>query len=98
MYILNDLWYGNITPRERYIRSGSEYQKLSDQFSSQLTAFVKELSHDHRKQYESIEDLRARLNLISEEDSFVIGFRLGARIILDIVGDYERQFETPADM
>lgn len=98
MYILNDLWYGNITPSERYIRSGSEYQTLSDELSVKLTAFVKELSHDSREQYEIIEKLRAKLNFISEGDSFILGFRLGARMILDVIGEYDGQFEYPVDI
>ena len=28
------------------------------------------------------------------EDFFLYGFRLGARMILDIIGDYEGQFEA----
>ena len=28
------------------------------------------------------------------EDFFLYGFRLGARMILDVIGDYEGQFEA----
>lgn len=98
MYILNDLWHGNITPHERYIRSGTEYQKLSDELSEKLTAFVKNLSADSRKQYEAIEDIRAKLNFISEEAIFITGFRLGARIVMDVIGEYDGQFAYPADV
>jgi hypothetical protein len=32
------------------------------------------------------------MTMLSEEDSFIYGFRLGARMILDVIGDYKGQF------
>ena len=31
MYLLKDLWYGNVTPGERFGRRGSEYMKLTEE-------------------------------------------------------------------
>ena len=98
MYILNDLWYGNITPNERYIRSHSEYQQISHQFTEELDLFIKDLSPEKRKQCDELERLQLKLISISEEDTFIVGFRLGARMILDIIGDYKGQFKTHADI
>ncbi len=30
--------------------------------------------------------------LMGEEDAFIYGFRLGARMIMDVVGEYKGQF------
>ena len=37
---------------------------------------------------ENYEDLQAELTEISEQDTFIRGFRLGARVILDVIGEY----------
>ena len=34
---------------------------------------------------------------MQNEDYFLYGFRLGARMILDIIGDYEGQFCSPGE-
>ena len=51
MYILNDLWNGSITPNERYIRSGSEYQKTAEEYCKEIELFIKDLSPEKRRHY-----------------------------------------------
>ena len=41
---------------------------------------------------EIVDSLRAEMNYLHEEDIFIYGFRMGARMILDVVGDYKGQF------
>ena len=98
MYILNDLWHGNITPCERYIRSGSEYQQVSQQFCDAIEMLREDLSPEKLKQWDVVENLQLQLIDMSEEDTFIVGFRLGARMILDIIGEYKGQFKTPAEI
>ena len=38
------------------------------------------------------------MNLLSEEDIFIYGFRMGARMILDVVGDHKGQFYEIGDV
>ena len=97
MYILNDLWSGNIMPGERYMRSNSEYKQISHKFSEELELFMKDLSSEKRKHYEILENLQLQLIEISEEDTFIVGFRMGARMMLDVISDYKGQFKNPSD-
>jgi hypothetical protein len=39
-----------------------------------------------------VERLKHDMNMLSEEDIFIYGFRMGARMILDVVGDHKGQF------
>ncbi|MBE6949008.1 MAG: hypothetical protein E7456_04100 [Ruminococcaceae bacterium] len=94
MYILNDIWYGNIIPCERLICSDSEYKKLFHQLCQETEAFLSDLSPEKKKHHEELEDLQLRVMKISEEDTFIEGFRLGARMILDVVGENKRQFKN----
>lgn len=97
MYVLKDLWQGNISPCERYICSDSEYQKVFHRFCNEIDMFTKDLSTEKQKHFEEIQELQLRLIDISETDTFIVGFRLGARMILDVVGDYKGQFTSPSD-
>lgn len=97
MYILNDLWRGNISPCEKFICSDSEYMKLFTKYVKDAEQIRKALSPEKQEKYDEIEELRLKLTDISEQDSFIVGFRLGARLILDIVGEYKRQFSSPTE-
>ena len=94
MYILEDLWNGNITPSERVIRTGSQYAQLQKQLVAAEEDFRKELSPDGKAAYDTFCRKQAELSEISECDCFIRGVRIGARLLLDIVADYPSQTPT----
>ena len=57
--------------------------------------FLEMLSPEARERLEAINDLKSDLSVMANEDYFLYGFRLGARMILDIIGDYKGQFCSP---
>ena len=89
MYALEDLWQGKITPSERGYRNGSQYEELMREAIETCDIFYKELSPVGKKAYDEHSTQESKLADISECDSFIRGFRLGARMILDVVGDYD---------
>lgn len=97
MFVLQELWRGNITPSERFVRSGSEYKKIAGKLSDEMDRLMDAISPEARKQLENIGNLRADMTVLANEDYFIYGFRLGARLILDIVGDYQGQFYSPGE-
>ncbi len=92
MYVLKELYWGSISPTERTVRPGSNYKKASAQICKQLDCFLEALTPEERKQWEAINDLRNDMAAMTEEDAFIYGFRLGARMMMDVVGDYSEQF------
>ncbi len=92
MYVLKDLYWGNISPTERLIRPGSDYKKASIQICEQINLFLENLTPEGKEQMEAIDTLRNDMATMAEEDAFIYGFRLGARMMLDVVGDYKGQF------
>ena len=94
MYILEDLWNGNITPSERMIRTGSQYAQLQKQLVAAEEDFRKELSPEGKAAYDTFCRKQAELSEISECDCFIRGVRVGARLLLDIVADYPSQTPT----
>jgi len=94
MYILEDLWNGNIAPSERVIRTGSQYAQLQKQLVAAEEDFRKELSPEGKAAYDTFCRKQAELSEISECDCFIRGVRIGARLLLDIVADYPSQTPT----
>jgi len=92
MYVLKDLWRGKITPIERYVRPESDYKKASVEICKEIDCFLENLTPEEKKQLESIDNLRSDMTVMAEEDAFISGFRLGARMIMDVVGEYKGQF------
>ena len=87
MFVLQELWRGNITPSERFAG------KLSDEMDRLMEAIPPEA----RKQLENIGNLRADMTVLANEDYFIYGFRLGARLMLDVLGEYKGQFYSPGE-
>ena len=88
MFFLHDLWMGRISPIERSVRKGSEFSNLLSE-SAQLEAdFCRNLTKDQRTVYEELYDKHIRMMAISEEECFIEGFQMGARVILDILVNY----------
>ena len=97
MYVLKELWWGNISPTDRRVRQGSEYQQTAKEVREKMGEFLEMLTPEAREQLEAINDLKSDLSVMANEDYFIYGFRLGARMILDIIGDYEGQFCSPSE-
>lgn len=97
MYILEDLWYGNVAPAERMIRKGSRYAKLQKQLVAAEDALREVLSSDGKNIYEEICQKQTEMAQIAECDSFIRGVRIGARLALDIMEDYPSQLPSVAE-
>lgn len=94
MDVLRELWRGEISPTDRRVRQGSEYQQTAKEVREKMGEFLEMLPPEAREQLEAINDLKSDLSVMANEDYFIYGFRLGARMILDVIGDYEGQFEA----
>ena len=97
MYLLNDLWYGNVNPSERFARRGSEYRKLTEEANELMEQLTVELTPKGMEILEDLLDKHVILSSISEEDTFIRGVRIGAQFILDVVGDYKSQLPQSGD-
>ena len=92
MYLLDSLWRGNISPSERFVRRNSEYKKVSKQFCDEIDTLMEILPQEAKQQMERVDDLRSDLAVLHDEDLFIYAFRMGAQMILDVIGDYKGQF------
>ena len=97
MYVLDKLWRGTLSPSERFIHEDSAYWQISRKHTDALNTLYAMLSPEAIKQYEYAEQLALDMLSIDSEESFIQGFRLGARIILDTLTDYRGNFFSLAE-
>ena len=97
MLVLEELWRGNISPSERFVRAGSEYKKIAGKLSDEMDRLMEMISPEAKVQKEIIDNLQADLTLLQNEDVFIYAFRMGARLMLDVLGKYKGQFYSPGE-
>lgn len=91
MYVLEKLWKGEVRPDERSFRKDSRYAELMHKSSKLEDAFCEELSTAGKKIYNEHYEAQMQMLDISEQDAFVQGILLGARFMLDVIGEYHSQ-------
>ena len=84
---LEDLYYGNITPREQKIEPNSELKRAADRvarFESQLTELLDEAGQTILAK---LTESRDEIESITALENFILGFRLGARIMAECMDE-----------
>ena len=87
MRVLSELWYGNIEPQDRKIPRDKEYKQLLNKICKYEEQFRGIFSPEQQKDFEDYENATISVTAISEEAAFVYGFRLGARMMLEVLED-----------
>lgn len=85
MTTLEDLYYGNISPRERYIKRRTRVDKLVKLIyknEDELTAGLKE---KQKETFEKFKDCTSELSCITEREAFSSGFILAVRIMVEVI-------------
>ena len=85
MKILEELWYGNIAPSERSIDKGSPMENLVRLIVRNEEELAPLLSENAKEVLEKLMDNQSELHSIRECEVFICGFRLGARIMLEVL-------------
>ena len=88
MNILHDLWRG-ISPCERRVRKGSEFAKLLHSSAELEAAFCKGLTKEQIQAYDELNNSQMQMMSLAEEECFIEGFQIGARMILDVLINYQ---------
>ena len=97
MYVLEDLCWGNVAPMDKVVREGSEYRRLQKKEGELGAKLWETLGRKQRDILKEQEEVQTSMMAIMEQDVFISGFRLGARVILDVLGKYESQFVPMAE-
>lgn len=83
MRMIESLFFGNIDPQARVVKPGSRADKLRTFITDHLPEIENALPDEQSSVLERIMDAQSELDTISELDSFIVGFRLGAGFTYD---------------
>ena len=90
---IKELYYGNIDPQARGFKNGSYLKKQMTILSESEAMLTDRLTGDEKKAFLSFVNASDVILGESELDSFIVGFRLGAKLVFDtFVNNY-----TPYD-
>ena len=87
MNILEELYYGNIVPNEKCAKFDDEVKELLKLLNRNEEKLVATLTEVQKETFEKYKDCNREISEISEREIFLNGFRLGARIIIDVVNN-----------
>ena len=85
MTTLEDLYYGNIHPYERYIKKGTNQERLVKLICQNEEELVFILTEKQREAFEKFKDCQNELSGVTEQDAFRDGFILVIRIMVEVM-------------
>lgn len=85
MTTLENLFYGNITPNERSIVRGGEYDKILRLMNENDIKLSETLSERQIELFEKFKDCETELSDISLREMFISGFSLGINIAYESI-------------
>ena len=95
--ILEDLYYGNISPCQRAVRPDSKVKKLMQKQSDLDTKLKNSFTEEQREIFEQYLSVSADLLDANCLDSFITGSRLGARFTHEIFAGTDAPFTDLAE-
>ena len=86
MAFIEEFFYGNIDPQSRSSVQIQELKKVQKKLTDLEEQLTQQLTEPQRELFVAYTDVWNELNANSDLDSFVTGFRMGARMTLDTFG------------
>ena len=84
MSIIEDLWYGNISPCERDIKRSSDYANVLERIVQLEADLHARLNDEEKEILEKFVNCTNEMCCISEREMFVRGFTLGIKLIIEV--------------
>lgn len=81
--IIEELYYGNITPCDRDIVKGGTYSHLLHLVTRNEDDLMQTLTQAQQETFEKFKDCTSELSDANEVTSFTLGFKLGMRLALE---------------
>ena len=81
--IIEELYYGNISPSDRDIIKGGTYSHILHLLTRNEEALTETLTQAQKETFEKFKDCVSELGDKNEMTSFVLGFKLGMRLAVE---------------
>ena len=82
---LEDLYYGNISPHERYIKRGTRVDKLVKLICKNEEELNAGLTDKQKESFEKFKDCTNELSCITEGEVFITGFNLATKLMVEVM-------------
>ena len=86
---LEDLYFGNISPNEQQMAPDSELKKAVDRVTRCESQLTEQLGKDEQAILTKLIRFQHEINSITALENFILGFRLGARIMAECMDENE---------
>ena len=87
MQVLEDLYMGDIHPSERSYKKDSQYSRALNEVVKTGDALLGTLTEKQKEQFEAYMTARREINVVTDCETFIYSFRLGAKIMMDVLTD-----------
>ena len=84
---LEDLYYGNITPNEQQMTPGSEMEKAVARVATCEKQLLERLEETEQDALTKLIRSQHEINSITAVENFILGFRLGVRIMAECMDE-----------
>ena len=84
---LENLYYGNITPGAQQITPNSELKRATDRVTRFESQLAERLDEDGQTILAKLIESQDEINNITALENFILGFRLGARMMAECMDD-----------
>ena len=85
MQILEELYLGGIRPGERIGKRNRQYEKALENTIKVGDALTASLTPEQKELFENYMDAQREVNVLTDCDTFIYSFKLGAKIMMDIL-------------
>lgn len=83
MNILDELWYGNISPFEQCTRDDKRLKELLKLVARNREELGETLTEKQKETLEKFEECMNEMHSMTERDAFSCGFRLGVQLMAE---------------
>ena len=84
---LEDLYFGNISPNEQKMAPDSELKKAVDRVTRYKSQLTERLGEDEQTILTKLIRSQHEINSITALENFILGFRMGARIMAECMDE-----------
>jgi hypothetical protein len=89
MQILEELYIGNVRPGERSFKRNSQYGRALSASADAADKLIAALTAEQKELFEAFSDVQREVAVLTDAETFIYGFRTGAKIMLDVLTDGE---------
>ena len=89
MQVLEDLYLGGVHPSERSFKRSSQYARALHKVIEASDALNETLDDEQTELFEKFMTAQREVNVLTDCETFIYAFRLGAKTMMDVVIDGE---------